>query len=165
MDIENPAPKPQRELENTNLHGIVALMKRAKGNLKYPKITVVIDEVEFRLSVAGDRPRVPGSVNITDLGGFRDNVWYGRIHEDGRLEAKPGNMTDEIRERLQSLNANPVGFAAGYGKITGKCCFCNSGLKTPESTTVGYGPVCAGKWGLPWGTKDRNVVEAQMETV
>ncbi len=154
MDLDNPAP--QRQLEDTNYHGIVELLNRAQGNLKRPKITVKIDGLEFRVSLAGDRASVPGSVNVTDLGGFNENTWYGRIHKDGRLEASR-HMTQEIPDRLEALNSNPVGFASGYGRMTGACCFCASKLSTPESVTEGYGPKCAENWGLPWGNKRREV--------
>lgn len=153
IDLSTPAPAPV--IEDTKLEGIVALMDRAFDNgngLKNPKITVRIEGIEFRVSRGGDRSRYPGCVNVTDLGPFGSNVWFGRIHRDGRLQAGR-DMTSAIRERLSLLNADPVGFAAGYGKLTGSCCFCNSPLKTAESTEVGYGPVCAGKWGLPWGNR------------
>jgi hypothetical protein len=41
--------------------------------------------------------------------------------------------------------------AAAFGKLVGRCCFCSHAIDTPESTAVGYGPVCASKFGLPWG--------------
>jgi hypothetical protein len=52
---------------------------------------------------------------------------------------------------LTKLAKDPVGFAGSYGAATGRCCFCNKPLKTEESTAVGYGPVCADRFGLPWG--------------
>jgi hypothetical protein len=42
--------------------------------------------------------------------------------------------------------------AAAFGHMTGGCVFCSRAIDTPESTAVGYGPVCAAKHGLPWGT-------------
>lgn len=41
--------------------------------------------------------------------------------------------------------------AAAFGHATHHCVFCYKSLTTEESTTVGYGPVCAEKNGLPWG--------------
>ena len=43
--------------------------------------------------------------------------------------------------------------AAAFGAAYSKCVFCTRDLDTPESISVGYGPVCAGKHGLPWGEK------------
>jgi hypothetical protein len=41
--------------------------------------------------------------------------------------------------------------AARFGELFHACVFCTRPLDTPESTAVGYGPVCATKRGLPWG--------------
>src|SRR5687768_1601751 len=41
--------------------------------------------------------------------------------------------------------------AARFGQLFHTCVFCTRPLDTPESTAVGYGPVCAAKRGLPWG--------------
>jgi len=41
--------------------------------------------------------------------------------------------------------------AARFGAMYHACVFCTRALDTPESTAVGYGPVCAAKRGLPWG--------------
>lgn len=41
--------------------------------------------------------------------------------------------------------------AAAFGHLHHACVFCARRLDTPESTAVGYGPVCADKHGLPWG--------------
>ena len=33
------------------------------------------------------------------------------------------------------------------------CCFCNRALEDERSTAVGYGPICAGHFGLAWGNR------------
>ncbi len=58
---------------------------------------------------------------------------------------------DALRDKLVRLAANPVEYAAMFGLGTGSCCFCRKELSTPESLSVGYGPVCADHWGLPGG--------------
>ena len=54
---------------------------------------------------------------------------------------------------LTALVRHPAETAATYGKLTGKCSFCHSELSADNSTDVGYGPVCAKRWGPPWGKK------------
>ena len=54
---------------------------------------------------------------------------------------------------LAQLATQPAQLAAKHGKLTGHCCFCNSELSDEKSTNVGYGPVCAKRWGLPHGSK------------
>lgn len=41
--------------------------------------------------------------------------------------------------------------AKEYGDATHNCCFCGLDLTDERSTSAGYGPICAGKYGLPWG--------------
>lgn len=41
--------------------------------------------------------------------------------------------------------------AAAFGHDHGACVFCGRGLDDPTSVEHGYGPVCADKFGLPWG--------------
>jgi Family of unknown function (DUF6011) len=41
--------------------------------------------------------------------------------------------------------------AAAFGKDTGHCCACARTLTDDRSVSVGYGPVCAAKYGWPWG--------------
>lgn len=41
--------------------------------------------------------------------------------------------------------------AARFGQVTGICVFCSRKLTDERSITVGYGPVCADREGLPWG--------------
>lgn len=43
--------------------------------------------------------------------------------------------------------------ASDFGHKHNKCVFCYKKLSTVESTTVGYGPICAGNNNLPWGEK------------
>lgn len=40
---------------------------------------------------------------------------------------------------------------AAYAHESGNCCFCNRLLTTTESVSMGYGPHCAKRYGLPWG--------------
>lgn len=41
--------------------------------------------------------------------------------------------------------------AAAFGKLYGVCVFCGLTLTNEASIEVGYGPVCAENYGLPWG--------------
>jgi hypothetical protein len=52
---------------------------------------------------------------------------------------------------LDELEADPKGFTAAHGKEHGQCCFCGWSLTDERSVCKGYGPICAGHYGLPWG--------------
>ena len=130
------------------------LFDRARKHLKAPAIVIGIGGKEIRLSVAGQRARAPGSINVASNEGWDDRTWYGRILSTGEFEASPRDKTpDGLIDGLQRFAADPAGVAAEHGKLTGKCCFCNTALTDNRSTSVGYGPVCAKNYGLPWGSK------------
>lgn len=42
--------------------------------------------------------------------------------------------------------------AAAFGHEHGFCCYCSRGLTDERSTSVGYGPICAVRYGLEWGS-------------
>ena len=50
---------------------------------------------------------------------------------------------DRVAELLHRLAAQPTQVSQPFGKLTGNCCFCGSGLSAGKSTAVDYGPVCA----------------------
>jgi hypothetical protein len=123
---------------------------------------------EICISQAGDRAKFPGSLNVTDGRPFGMNVWYGRIYQDGAFEPSRAS-SDTVLDFLKKFAADPVETAARYGRRTGNCCFCNRPLSDERSTTVGYGPICAETWSLPWGVaigfiKDTETPEGMVTT-
>lgn len=54
--------------------------------------------------------------------------------------------------------------AAAFGHLTGRCVFCTTALSDERSVSVGYGPTCADRHGLPWGDVTE-VVRTAHETV
>jgi hypothetical protein len=137
--------------------GVIALFQKARRHLRYPRIWLQLaDGRPLALALAGPNSSRAGWVNMTDGRPFGQNLFYGRVSPAGHWEM--GQAIDEIvgdrvAELLHRLAAEPEQVAASYGKLTGCCCFCTSQLSDPKSTEVGYGPVCAKRWGLPWGTK------------
>jgi hypothetical protein len=132
---------------------LIALFKKAKAHLKRPAIVLHNAEVgEIRLSEAGQTARVPGAINVTTPGSFGERIWYGRVTVDGSFQQSPKVVAPTaLVEALRLFASDPVGQAAKHGHLTGRCCFCNRRLEDERSTAVGYGPVCADHFGLPWG--------------
>lgn len=153
-DWENPKKAtPSAKLERYNMERIFQLFKDAVANgLKYPKITFDLDGDIIQLSRAGNRAKYPGSVNVTDGGPFKANIWYGRImfdKEDCVCKFFPSNkISDIVIEFLKEFSMDPEGIAKDYGIKTGRCCFCNRTLTTPESVAAGMGPVCKKKYNM-----------------
>jgi hypothetical protein len=144
VDSTRPAPAPLA----VSLTGVIDLFDKAVQHLKRPAIVAE----GIRLSRCGARSAYTGAVNVTSAEGDYDGrTWYGRIERDGTLRSGR-DMTDAVRAMLERLAADPAGFAAAHGRLTGNCCFCRKALTDERSTAVGYGPVCADHFGLPWGT-------------
>lgn len=131
--------------------GVMALFNKAKATLKYPKIVLQVGDQEIALSLASEKSKCPGTVNVTDGGPFGNNLWYGRVNADGVWEHNPRVPEDEltvIRATLQGLGEDPAQAARKYGKLTGRCCFCHSKLTDAHSTAAGFGQTCAKNYGL-----------------
>lgn len=135
-----------------NFAAIIAIFRKAQQSaLKYPKIRLHTPNGEICLGLAGSRSKAPGTINVTNGGSYGGNTWYGRINTDGTFTATK-EATDEIVAMLQRFSDDPIRVASEYGRLTGNCCFCGRSLKDERSTDVGYGPICAEKFGLSWGT-------------
>jgi len=108
-----------------------------------PKKQVV--DVEFRVSQAPATGKNPGSLYVKRAGEYQ-----GKIARDGTFsaarDAHPGMV-----EALRAFAADPARAALAYGQATSNCCFCARELTDQRSVDAGYGPICASRFGLPWG--------------
>ena len=145
---EAPAPVT---LEG-NVQGIFTLFDTAKAKgIRFPKVKLATEDgLSVVLKQAGERSKYMGQIMLTDGMPFGSNRYFGRIDEAGRL-IEGRDMTDAVRALIADFAADPAAVGAAYGKRTGTCCFCSRHLETRESVHVGYGPICADKFGLPWG--------------
>jgi len=101
------------------------------------------------LRLAGAKSTQPGSVTVTSEGSFYTRIFYGRITTTGELQPRTA-MTAEIIALLRRFSNDPATVAGECGQVTGNCAFCGLALSDPRSTALGYGPVCARAWKLPW---------------
>lgn len=136
---------------NVNVSGVFALFEHAIAHsLKYPKIRLrTADGQNVVLSRAGDKSRYTGQIRITDGCPYGANTYFGRIDKDGVFHVSTANAS--VLELLKQLSNDPANVAGEYGRLTGQCCFCGLALKDERSTAVGYGPICADKYGVAWG--------------
>lgn len=165
-----PQTQPERETVTVgNMAGVIAMFQKAAQKLKSPKIKLICAGREITLYRAGTSSTTPGFVQINN--GMRygepGNVWFGRISPDGAFEpssyTKSNDLVGALTELLTQLSNDPAGTAAAHGRLTGRCCFCHGkNMTDPRSLAVGYGKVCAGKFGVPWGKqKDHGVFQAE----
>ena len=131
---------------------IRALFDKASRSLKRPAVLLHDGSGMIRLTVAGDGARVPGAINVTTAGSFDERTWLGRILADGAYEPSR-KAAPSVAALLTRFAAAPAAVAAECGKLMGACAFCARPLTDARSTEVGYGPICAENYGLPWGAK------------
>jgi len=132
-----------------NIKAINDLFDKAHRHLKKPNIVLLLgDGKQIRLKPAPLNGRNPGAVYVTNK---LTRDYYGKIDADGTFASN--GFVPQLNDVLSEFAANPEAVAAKHGKLMGICCFCSIRLSDERSTEVGYGPICAGHYGLPWGSK------------
>jgi hypothetical protein len=150
------APAPREQIDVGEFAKMIALFDNAAKKLKSPAVRLFNEEEgEIILNVAGEKARQPGTINVATPGGYGKGTWFGRVLKNGALEVSPRNKPSaSLIALLTAFAADPAKVAAEYGKMMGRCCFCSKKLTDQRSTYVGYGPVCAENWHLPWGSPE-----------
>ena len=150
------AHKPERE-PDTIVLAVQALFDYVRDNgMKRPLIAYK----DLVLDVYGPRSKRAGQIRV-HLMRDGEKVWCGSIDN-----AKVFVREQEAVTLLKELNEDPINKTKAQGQLTGHCCFCRKELRTKESVGAGYGPICADKWGLPWGEETAahyDVMKARVE--
>lgn len=141
-----------------NLSKIIEIFDTAFANeKKFPRIVLAEafdddrTEVLVKIVRCGSRSQYEGAANIKTA----DDEWAGRINRDGTvLRAGKGKFA-EVENILRELAADPLQVLKQNGIATSQCCYCGRALNDPRSREVGYGPICADKYGLPYGSRNR----------
>ncbi len=156
--IVYPQAEPQ-PVAVGDISGIIALFDKARASgLQWPKLRAIMeDETVLTLRVAGDKSKHVGQIIVTS-GKQENRLYYGRIDQAGTFHPSQQPNAKALGLCLPTLKAlatDPAAAGAAYGRRTGHCAFCALPLDDGRSVEVGYGPVCAEKWGLPWGEKPK----------
>jgi hypothetical protein len=138
------------KVEGVNLTGVLGLLGNAKAaGKRFPKITMPVEGIgEVSFSLYDGRPPV---VALIARGRWPNRVVLARVTADGGVHATR-DWTVEVQAATRAVADNPVAALALHGVATGCCCFCARDLTTAESRSAGYGPICAERFGLPWGS-------------
>jgi hypothetical protein len=156
------AAKPAK-IMLTRIHGIMS--HAAAHDVKRVRI-VLTTETGERVLLRYSRNK--SMVYITSLD--YSDTWnhetkaryYGKIDESGLwLQSLKAIDAPHVGAKLGAFNVDPHKAGAVEGHATGACCFCSRYLTTAASVKAGYGPICAERFGLPWGegSNTRNVFE------
>lgn len=143
--------RPQIRLHHLDQRFKLYLSARGTVCLKSGRITreVVLDGDE-RVSPVGNE-RYVGCFTGGKFLPASERLSYGGRNGNYGSNQNNRSLTDTEQDFLDLLKSDPVGFMAFVSRDMGRCCYCNLPLDDARSKAVGYGPVCAGRWGLPWG--------------
>lgn len=134
-----------------SLARISQLMQAAQRNgLRWPKIRLQRGEWKIRVYPAPSSSRNAGSYYVKASSGTRTGIYCGRIDPSGAFMPTDDCPLD-VSMALREFNDNPLRVATAYGHATSHCCFCGRPLTDARSVAMGYGPVCAERFGLEWG--------------
>jgi len=133
--VATPAPV-------VDLASVVTFLSGARDRgLKSPRVRFAAPGAgELALSLAPLTGKNPGAVYVKLRGEYA-----GKVTADGAAHG----LTSELVDALRTIAADPAAAGAAYGRLTGQCSFCTQGLTDEGSIEVGYGPVCAKRYGLP----------------
>lgn len=160
--VEGVNDNPQTTLKHHEIgdfEGVYNMLLEAQAHLKFPSLRFIRSqdgfEFDFKMYLSGPKSKVPGQVNIvqmlkTPVDG-KDNRWLGRVSMGGRWEtylAENDLLFNVTAGVLMDMAIDAVAAIEAYGKMSGRCAFCNSELTDHRSLAVGYGPVCADHYGL-----------------
>ncbi len=143
----------QRPVEDRALAFVADSFIYALGRgLKYPKIRLHYRDQRYKicLSKSGTILFKTGMLDP----GTRDPVgreMYMGWLKDGSFQQSSRKLTSTDAEFLVYMKRVPVPFMAQCSKDMDSCCYCGSQLDDSRSKSAGYGPICARRWGLPWG--------------
>lgn len=150
-------PEPVNPPSNTGitLKSLLAKFPTSRGNSnKWPGLRVAAESWRtFRVILSND-----GSVAIAKgAKGSDARKEFAEIDLASGVVKILNSRADKLKPLLEALWRDPVSFCDVHGKVTHVCCFCAAQLSTKESTERGYGPVCASRFGLPWGDRANDI--------
>ena len=143
-----PAPAPAQQVNVQKIQDLFALAAQKLRRVKIALRAASGQRVVF--TRAGAMSKYAGQIMITDGAPFGQNKFFGRIDVNGDFFATRSADAD-VQSLVSEFATDPAAVAGKYGRLTGGCSFCNHKLDDNRSIEVGYGPVCAKRFGLVWG--------------
>jgi hypothetical protein len=140
---------PAESVESVELQGIADMFAR--------RVDAGAKRLVVRIKDDNDRPLVfklsRDLCRIFVSDGDYPGCYYGFITLQTGAFTPSKEFDQAIIEPMAKFNADPAAVAQHYGHETNQCSFCGLELTDQRSVSVGYGPICAGNWGLPWGAR------------
>jgi hypothetical protein len=158
-----PVKKQPETVATTVVDGrqLIAHFDKAAEGKKYPNIKWMglEDPICQKYSIpAITFYRSPGSkhMQMGEVGvGYKIGEQWSSlcaVRRDGKVQWYPFASTKlDLQQLLRKLIEEFVPQMQANGQKYKHCCFCGLELTDAPSLAAGYGPICADKWGLPWG--------------
>lgn len=136
---------------------LIKYFDQAAAKIDKPKIIYVVKPpvhgcerlVFYR---TGEGSASPRSVGVTNGLQYPNNRILALLYRDGRTIFYPWTYDKpEVQQLIKKIAEDPLKMFSENGKMTSICCYCARQLTHPSSVHYGYGPICAGNFGLPWG--------------
>jgi hypothetical protein len=140
---------------------IIELFQKAQQKLYKPKFIFESCDMKIKIHIAA-KAHYPNFPNYLYISKAETGDYLGKFLKTGEMILQP-NIPDKLKEDLVIIKNDPIEFGKLYGQKYSFCCFCGTEIVTKESLTAGYGPICAEKWGLPWGSIfDENISKEEL---
>ncbi len=145
-----PARPATQVASDAAMKTIAEMFNKAAGHLKFPKVRLqTASGQKVVLSRCGERSKTPGAINVTDGRKFGENLWFGRIGNDGAFQSGRA-ATPEVVELLKKFAEAPAETAKRLGQLTGNCVFCGRDLSRKDSVHNGFGKICSVHYGVEY---------------
>lgn len=122
----------------------------AASKIKYPSIHFWRDIGEIQFYLCGSLSKTPGIIRVTNAQKYPNQEIYAEISKDGKGIFRKDTSAN-FKKEILTICAEPIQESQIRGIKSGFCCYCGKGIQTKESLAVGYGPICAANFNLPWG--------------
>lgn len=136
---------------------IVQLMDKASTVLQHPKLRYTVAPplkgiTQLVFYRTGEKSHSPGNIGVANGEAYPNNRMLATIYRDKPAAFYPFVFDKpELQQLIKKIAEKPEEHFKNNGQLHGNCCFCGITLTDPRSVEVGYGPICADNWGLPWG--------------
>lgn len=143
-------------IHSEELRSLFNFFQNTAKKLKKPKVRLITPrtKTEFTLTYAwhnySGQNRVFAAIAnpwkpIGNINAKGDWTYQRDIEKSSALR----EIATEILNHTRQFATDPETLAKTHGKQFNYCCFCGAELTAEDSVAVGYGPICAEKWGLP----------------
>lgn len=143
---------------------VLVMFRIAGERLKKPKIRLMSDDNIFvQLTFNPEKPSVI-EIHRDGWQGHGKRKLAGWIYEEQIVPYKSDRFTEGMKSVIQDFSLDPKRVSLAMAKRIGACMYCGSRLTDDTSKAVGYGPICAETYELPWGDYDPEASEKLLQS-